>query len=156
MCVRVHVHVIALEKLFLLWIRQLWIAWQSRCYLLPIDKVSILNCWWWRCVLIKYLWLKKTHILHLISMRQWSSSTTTILPFVHYLFLVFVFFFVRCRLILKKKTIKITSTLCFFPPSNGNIWGQHAMSSNHFLLFTCGFLSNLSSWKLTWHTSSIA
>lgn len=103
----------ALEELFLLWIRQLWIAWQSRCYLLPIDKVSILNCWWWRCVLIKYLWLKKTHILHLISMRQWSSFTTTILPFVHYLFLVFVFFFVRCRWILKKKQSKLR-LLCVF------------------------------------------
>lgn len=32
-------------------------------YLLPIDKVSIPNCWWWRCELIKHLWLWKMYII---------------------------------------------------------------------------------------------
>lgn len=53
-----------------------WIAWQSPCYLLPIDKVSILNCWWWRCKIIKYLWLKKMYSLHLISKKHLKFSFT--------------------------------------------------------------------------------
>lgn len=114
--------------------------------------------------LIKYLWLKKTYTLHLISILQEAIQcpfTPAILSLVHYSFLVFVLFiqFVVSWYWKKKQSkLRLPCGFSFF--LNRIIWGQHVASSNHFLLFTCGFLSifieSICVWKLTWHTSSTA